>query len=166
MPWLKFAISTASAATTYAQTLRRGFEFDIALLQAANDRVVAFIQATYMQVVAELKRDIRVFTGSNAGVFLLLLLVSFLRPEAIAHLFVPAALLVVVTLICAYFYVFEQNWLLTIIYGDYLGFAYLAYLGVVFLFLCDIVLNRGRVTTKIANAILDAAGSVVTLSPC
>ena len=150
----------------YAQTLRRGFEFDIALLQAANDRVVAFIQATYMQVVAELKRDIRVFTGSNAGVFLLLLLVSFLRPEAIAHLFVPAALLVVATLICAYFYVFEQNWLLTIIYGDYLGFAYLAYLGVVFLFLCDIVLNRGRVTTKIANAILDAAGSAVTLSPC
>jgi hypothetical protein len=72
----------------------------------------------------------------------------------------------VATLICAYFYVFEQNWLLTIIYGDYLGFAYLAYLGVVFLFLCDIVLNRGRVTTQFANAILDAAGSAVTLSPC
>ena len=30
-------------------------------------------------------------------------------------------------------YVFEQNWLLTIIHGDYLGLAYAAWLGVVFL---------------------------------
>ena len=150
----------------YAQTLQRRFELDIALLQAANDEVVDFIQATYMQVVAEVKRDIRVFTGSNAGVFLLLLLVSLLKPEAISHLFVPAALLSVAALTSSYFYVFEQNWLLTIIYGDYLGFAYLAYLGLVFFFLCDIVLNKARVTTRIANAVFEAAGSSVTWAPC
>jgi len=61
---------------------------------------------------------------------------------------------------------FEQNWLLTIIYNDYLGFAYLGYLLIVFLFLCDIVLNRARVTTKIVNAIGNALGPVGSLTPC
>jgi len=150
----------------YAQLFEGGLQFDIALLQAANDRVVDFIQMTYMEIAAELKHDIRIFTGANAGVFALLLLVSFLKPQAIAQLFVPGVLLTIATAISAYFYIFEQDWLLTIIYGDYLGFAYLAYLGVVFLALCDVVLNRARVTTAIANAILDAVGSAVTLTPC
>jgi hypothetical protein len=150
----------------YAQLFESGFQFDIALLQVANDRIVDFIQMTYMRISSELKRDIRVFTGTNAGVFLLLLLVSFSKPQAIAQLFVPGVLLTLATAISAYFYLFEQNWLLTIIYGDYLGFLYLAYLGVVFLALCDIVLNRARVTTRIANAVLDAVGSAVTLTPC
>jgi hypothetical protein len=99
-------------------------------------------------------------------VFLLLLVVSYLKPRAIAQLFVPGALLVVATLICSYCYVFEQNWLLTIIYSDYLGFMYLGYLGIVFLFLCDIVLNRARVTTEIVNAILNAVGSAANVTPC
>jgi hypothetical protein len=143
----------------YAQLLKSGFQFDIALLQAANDRIVEFIQATYMEIV-------RVFTGVNASVFLLLLLVSFLKPQAIAQLFVPGVLLTLATVVSAYLYVFEQNWLLTIIYGDYVGLMYLAYLGMVFLALCDVVLNRARVTTKIANASLQAVGSAVTLTPC
>lgn len=150
----------------YAQILERGFEFDIALLQAANDRIVAFLQGTYMQIVAELTRDIRVFTGSNVGVFLVLLLTTFLKPQAIRHLFVPAVLLLVATAVCSYCYLFEQNWLLTIIYSDYLGFWYLGYLVIVFLFLCDIFFNRGRITTNIVNGILEAAGSTLLWAPC
>jgi hypothetical protein len=150
----------------YAQLFESGFQFDLAVLQAANDRIVDFIHTTYMDVVDVLKRDIRVFTGVNTGVFLLLLLVSFLKPQAIAQLFVPGILLILATAISAYFYLFEQNWLLTIIYSDYVGFAYLAYLGIVFVALCDVVLNRARVTTKIANVVLEALGSAVTLAPC
>jgi hypothetical protein len=53
----------------YAEIFERGFQFEVALLQAANDQIVDFVQSAYMQVVDELKRDIRVFTGSNAGCF-------------------------------------------------------------------------------------------------
>ena len=81
-------------------------------------------------------------------------------------MFLPSALLLTSTLICSFFYVFEQNWLLTIIYDDYLGFAYLGYLGVVFLFLCDIVLNYARITSAIINAILNIIGSAAYVSPC
>ena len=119
-----------------------------------------------MDVATELKRDIRIFTASNAAVFILLLLVSFMKPQAMMHLFLPAVLLAVSTLVCSYFYIFEQNWLLTIIHSSYLGFAYLAWLGAAFLFLCDIVFNRGRITTEILNAFFSAIGSALSAVPC
>jgi hypothetical protein len=143
-----------------------GFNTNIALLQAANEQISTFIHSTYMEVATELKRDIRIFTASNAAVFILLLLVSFMKPLAMTHLFLPGVLLAVSTLICSYFYIFEQNWLLTVIHSSYLGFAYLTWLGVVFLFLCDIVFNRGRITTKILNAIFDVVGSAFSVVPC
>jgi len=150
----------------YSNMFESGFKTDIVLLQAANDRIVDFIHSTYMDVATELKRDIRIFTASNAAVFVFLLLVSFEKPQAITHLFLPGVLLAISTIICSYFYIFEQNWLLTIIQSSYLGFAYLAWLGVVFLFLCDIVFNRGRVTTQILNAILNVVGSAFSVNPC
>ena len=143
-----------------------GFSTRITLLQAANEQIASFVHSTYMDVATELKRDIRIFAASNAAIFILLLLVSFLKPQAITHLFLPGVLLAVSTLVCSYFYVFEQNWLLTIIHSSYLGFAYLAWLGVVFLFLCDIVFNRGRITTEIVNSFLHAIGSAFSLVPC
>ena len=106
--------------------------------------------------------DIRVFAASNAAAFLLLVLVSFLRPEHTRALFVPGVLLTISTLLCAWLYVFEQNWLLTIIHGDYLGLAYTAWLGAVFLLLCDVWLNRARITIRIVESIASTAGAIVS----
>ncbi len=82
------------------------------------------------------------------------------------HLFLPGILLVLSTAICSYFYIFEQNWLLTLIYSDYLGFTYAAYLAIVFGFICDVVFNNARITTEIINAILNVTGSAATVGPC
>lgn len=149
-----------------AESGRERTEARIELLQRGGERLTGFIHATYAQVVADLKRDIRIFTGTNALVFLALLLVSFAKPRATVQLFVPGLMLAVATVICSYFYIFEQNWLLTIIYSNYLGLAYLGYLALVFAFLCDIALNRARVTTAIVNAILEALGRAATAAPC
>lgn len=138
----------------------------IQLLQQANETLVDFIQGTYARVVTDLKRDIRIFTGTNALLFLLLLVIAFAKPQATVQLFVPGLLLAAATLICSYFYIFEQNWLLTIIYSDYLGIAYLGYLSLVFALLCDIVLYRARVTTEIVNLVLNAIGKAATAVPC
>jgi hypothetical protein len=152
---------------TYALKLKNGFEFNLLSLESANEKLTDFMKTKYMDVSTELKRDIRVFSGSNAIIFLLLLLVSFFKPQAIRHLFVPGMLLFTATLISSGFYVFAQNWLLTIIYNNYWGFAYLGFVGIVFAFLCDIVFNECRITTEIANAILDVIGSAATaLTPC
>lgn len=149
-----------------ARFLEEGYQGQILMADAANDRIVEFIHYKYMELVSELKRDIRIFTASNGGAFLVLLLISFVKPRAIVHLFVPGVLLAASTIICSYFYIFEQNWLLTIIHSAYLGFVYLGWLGFVFLFLCDIVLNRGRVTTQILNAIGSMIGNAATVLPC
>ncbi|MFM2198747.1 MAG: hypothetical protein RLZZ505_2179 [Verrucomicrobiota bacterium] len=82
------------------------------------------------------------------------------------QLFVPGLLAATSAVVCSYFYIFEQNWLLTILFNDYLGFGYLAYLAVVFGLLCDIILNRARITTVIVNAVLEAVGSVASAVPC
>lgn len=64
--------------------------------------------------------------------------------------------------VCSYFYVFEQNWFYTIIYGDYMGFWYFAYLVGVFAFLCDIAFNKARVT----DFVMDMAGNVFGSPSC
>jgi hypothetical protein len=125
------------------------------------------IHGTYLRVVADLKHEIRIFTAVNAGAFALLLLVSFAKPGAARHLFVPGLLLAVATVFCTWLYVFEQNWLLTIVEGSYMGWAYAGWLGVAYLFLCDIALNRGLVTTSLVNAVIEVFGSAISsLTPC
>lgn len=144
-------------------------EFDasrLGQLIADSTRISTFIQQKYLGLVAELKTEIRIFTATNAISFLLLLVISFAKPQAARHLLFPGVLLLVSTLFCAALYVFSQNWLLVILHGDYTGFAYAAYLGIVFLFLCDIALNRGRVTTRIGNGLTHLAGSAFSLTPC
>jgi uncharacterized protein YggL (DUF469 family) len=155
---------TAEQRARLQAWLEDGAKLRIGSLQLENTRLVAIIQSGYLGVVADLKRDIRIFSASNACAFLLLLLVSFLKPEHTRALFVPGVLLTVSTAACAYLYVFEQNWLLTLIQGSYLGFAYAAWLGVAFLFLCDIWLNRARVTVRILDSMAHALGSAIAPS--
>lgn len=150
----------------YAQHLKYNLEFKIASLQSANEKLMAFMKSKYMEVANKLTWDLRIFTGSNLVVFLLLLLTSVLKSKATAHLFFPSLLLATSTIVCSYFYLFEQNWFFTIIYNDYLGFGYLAYLGVLFALLCDIVFNRARITTEIINAFLNIIGQAATVVPC
>jgi hypothetical protein len=120
----------------------------LAWLGQAKAGLVDFIQGSYARSVAGLKRDLRVFAGANLAAFLLLLALASSKPRAIAQLFVPAMLLATSAAICSYFYLFRQDWLLTLVFRDYLGVYYLAYLGVAFALLCDIALNRARVTTQ------------------
>lgn len=150
----------------WAAWLKEGSTVQIQRLQISNAGIVDFIQASYARVVTDLKRDIRIFAGANGLVFLSILLLAIARPRASLQLLVPGLLAALAALICSWFYVFEQNWLLTIIYNNYLGFTYFAYLGMVFALLCDVVLNRARVCTEILNAMLSAIGSATSVVPC
>ncbi len=89
----------------WAQWLEEGTHTQIRLLQRANQGITDFIQSNYAKVVANLKRDIRIFTAANALVFLLILAVAIWKPRACMQLFVPGILAVTATLICSYFYI-------------------------------------------------------------
>jgi hypothetical protein len=146
--------------------IRDAMHLQITSLETARSRLIEFTQVKYMEIVHNLTSDVRIFLGVNSLVFLLLLLASIMKPLAVEHLFLPALLLLVSTLICSYFYLFEQNWFYTIIYNDYTGYGYLAYLAFVFAILCDITFNRARVTTEIINTCLQALGQAGNLAPC
>ena len=145
----------------------QGFLSQLSSLYIQKQRLIEFSREKYMDIVTKLTLDLRIFLGSNLVVFFLMLLVSMLKPKAIQHLFFPASLLLLSSITCSYFYLFEQNWFFTILYNDYTGYGFVAYLVVVFLALIDICYNHAKVTTEIINFLLNTVGKTASsLSPC
>jgi len=148
------------------QSIESEYRTRLAATGGAVDTITELIKGKYLEIVANLMRDVRIFLGSNALLFLAVAALAFLKPRAAIQLYLPAAFLVVSTVICSGVYLFGQNWFFTIIYNDYVGFGYVAYVGVLFGFLYDIAFNKARVTTEIVNAVLGAIGSAVQAVPC
>ncbi len=131
-------------------------------LDAMNARLTLFIRSTYMNVVTALTREFRIFTGANALLFGALGLTLLARPRASVQLLLPALVLLGTATIVGTAYLFGQNWLHTIVFGDYVGMAYFAYLGVVLAALADVAFFRAIVTTSLLNLV----SSVPLLLPC
>jgi len=135
-------------------------------LKPRFDVLRGIVEAKYHAVFDELRRDITIFLASNLIVLGIALFLALFRGRAARHLVPLSILLTFATLLTTYWYVFGQNWILTIIFSDYLGWSYLAFLAVVFLLLVDIALNHARVLSKILNALADALGADWVWLPC
>lgn len=114
----------------------------------------------YLEVEARFLREYRVFTGTNT-------IISFILLGAALHkrrnrvLLVPAAtVLLLVSAIAGYAYLFNQTWLMTMLYGDYIGYAYIAYVAFVLFLLVDFLRYRGRITAEVLDGILGNFTSV------
>ena len=148
------------------KSITSGYLDRIKSIQIAESTLSDIVKGKYIEVVSNLKFDLRVFLGCNLVMFLILLVISFAKPKAMAHLFLPGLLLLVATILSSVMYIFGQDWFYTILYNDYMGFGYLAYLAVIFAFLMDISFNGAKITTEIINGILNALGSVFSVVPC
>lgn len=149
-----------------AQSITSGYLDRIKSIRVTQDTLNDLIKGKYIEIVSNLKFDLRIFLGSNSLIFSILLIVSLAKPKAIAHLFVPGVLLLIATILASAIYIFGQDWFYTILYNDYMGFGYLAYLAVIFGVLVDIALNKARVTTEVINGIANAVGSASSVLPC
>ena len=150
----------------WEERLRSSLKFEIVSLEKAKEKLVIFAQSKYMEIVEKLTLDVRIFLGANAFIFIFLLVASFLKPKATEHLFLPSVLMLISTVICSYFYLFEQNWFYTIIYSSYTGFGYVAYVTIVFGILGDIVFNKAKIVTEIINLFFNAIGSAFSVVSC
>ena len=101
------------------------------------------------EVVRALLREFRIFTAANALIFLLLGATTYWRRTAGLQLLLPAVVLVGSATLVGAFYLFAQDWLHTILFSDYVGLGYFAYVGMEAVCLADIVFNRARVTTEV-----------------
>jgi hypothetical protein len=144
------------AKQRWRQALRGAWARGIVRLESAVENLSDFIRGRYEVHRDRLLGDLRLFTGTNALLFLAVVVMAALRARWARPLLIPTALLLVSTLVCTYFYVFQQNWFYSIIFNDYAGWSYLGYVGVVFATLLDVALNKGRVTSTIVNAVSGA----------
>ncbi len=150
----------------WEERLKTSMLLQMSTLEEASEKLIRFTQGKYMDILTKLIQDLRLFLGLNIFVFSLIFLASLMKPQITVHLFLPTVLIFFSTCLCSYFYVFEQNWFYTILYNDYVGLGYLAYLLVVFAFLYDIVFNKARVTTEIINVLAQAIGSTFSIATC
>lgn len=131
----------------------------LGVLQRATEITSGWAQNRYSQSVTTLIRDLRIFTGLNAALLLMVFVASFASRQTQPGDHVLTLWLVVTTTVVAVFgYVFAQDWFYTFVTGQYVGFGYAVWLAVIFLALVDWVLNRGRVS----NAIVNVFGAAVS----
>jgi hypothetical protein len=135
-------------------------------LTQIQDRLVDLIESSYASVSRSLLLEFRIFSASNAVAFALLGLITCIRGKATLQLVLPAVVLIGAAVVTGGLYLLNQNWLHTIVFGQYVGMAYATYLSGVCLLLADIVFNRARATTRMVNLALQALGSVATAVPC
>lgn len=138
----------------------------ISSARQAAEPLDLLVRAEYQDASAKLLREFRIFTTVNALVFVALALAALRRPAA-NGLLLPAVMLLALSAgMTAYLYLFRQDWIHTIVFNQYLGLTYVAYLALVFLFLSDILFNRGRVTAGFMTIAAEAAGSAASFPPC
>ena len=138
----------------------------MAILQSqagqTRTRVVDFIQSKYGETTNKLMREFRIFTGTSAVLFLLFATAPLIKPAATLQLLPVAVALLTTFVLCSWLYIFNQRWLHTVLFGDYLGWAYLAWVTTSLLLFADLLLNRARVTVRLLSTISSGA----SLSPC
>ena len=149
-----------------AQSIATGYMERIKSIKIAESTLSDVVKGKYLEIVSNLKLDLRIFLGSNLSMFFILIAISFLKPRSVQHLFLPGLLLIVATVVASSIYVFGQDWFYTILYNDYMGFGYLIYIAVIFGFLIDISFNKARVTSEIINGMANAVGSAFSVVPC
>jgi hypothetical protein len=148
------------------KNLRQGFEWQVARSDPAQERLTILIRTKYMESAEKLLLEVRIFTASNALFFALLGLAAWRKRACGLQLLPPALALLGAAAVTAWLYWFKQDWLHTILFGDYTGFCYLAWLAMVFASLADILLNRARITSRMLNILFGLVGSSVQVLPC
>lgn len=148
------------------KNLRHGFEWQIARSALAQERLTMQIRSNYMETTEKLLLELRIVTASNALVFALLGLAAWRKRGAGLQLMPPTLTLLGAAAVTLWLYCFNQDWLHTVLFGEYTGFWYLAWLAMVFALLADILLNRARITSRMLNALFGLVGSSIECLPC
>ncbi|MBI3731310.1 MAG: hypothetical protein HY254_23655 [Burkholderiales bacterium] len=148
------------------KSITTGLEERSVRLTQLNEKLNALIRGKYMEVAQALTREFRIFSAANALVFILLAGTVSLRPRASLQLLLPAVVLLGAAAITAFFYLFKQDWLHTIVFADYVGQAYFSYLSLAIACLADVVFNKARICSATINGAAQVVGASFQVLPC
>lgn len=141
-----------AARDSLATAIRRNITGGLTLTRIKIETLEDLISGYYVETVDGLKRDLRIFFGSNLVLYAIVGLGVLLSAVGNA-LVIPAGLLLAGTLVSSGLYLFGQDWLSTILFHSWTGFAYLGWVAFITAFLADVFVNRARVTLRILGSI-------------
>lgn len=145
---------------------REGCEDQLALIEVARgiyntyladlrigaDILRAMVEDRYLAILGELRADILIFLTCNLAVMALALILALFHADGASQVLPISVILTFATVAASAWYVIGQNWFMTLVHADFYGWTYLVLLGVIFLVLLDIGLNRARVTGEALDA--------------
>ena len=126
----------------------------------------ARMETAYAEVTRGLIREVRIFSSANALVFLALGAIATFWAGAGRQLLVPATILLGAALLVGCTYVFNQDWLQTVLLADYVGLWYFSYLLIAIGFMLDVVFNRARASTLLIIFVLSVVGAMFSAAGC
>jgi hypothetical protein len=132
---------------------RQTHEDKLGALRQAEARLSDWIEHAYANTRELLLRELRIFTGIHAALFLLLGLLCLWKRQSTTQLALVAATLLSASALVGGMYLFNQNWLHTLVFGDYVGWGYAGYLLGVSALFTDIAFNKGRLAGKLLGTI-------------
>lgn len=127
-------------------------------LREAQARLSDLIEQAYASTRVQMLRELRIFSGANAVCFLLLGGFCLWRRPTVPQLLLVAATVLGALAVVGGFYLFKQDWLHTLVFGDYAGWAYASYLVAVTGLFADIAFYQARISSGLL--------SVFTLPSC
>ncbi len=100
----------------------------------------------YDEVIRKFIHELKLFSALNLGLYLIMLIAIRLTGDRAYCIVVPVCLLMLATLIATGIYILDQDWFNTMIYDRYWGWTYLIWVGVIFVYLIDIVFWEATLT--------------------
>ena len=90
-------------------------------LTQLREMLVVFVESAYSAVTRNLMREFRIFTASNAIAFALLGVVTLVRIGSTSHFGAAGGRLAGAVVVTGGLYLFNQNWLHSIVFGGIRG---------------------------------------------
>ncbi|MEM9573449.1 MAG: hypothetical protein AAF996_18445 [Pseudomonadota bacterium] len=149
-----------------AAAVRAFYESSILRHSMALERIQAFIEGQFDDVMEELRADLKIFAGSSGIALGFAFLLALFRGPAAVHLLPISITLSVATLLMAVWYGLGQDWVTTILYSEYWGWTYSVLLALLSSLMIDIAANRARVSSFVFNNIGRIFSSGFEISPC
>lgn len=116
-------------------------------------RVTEWAKGRYQALLGELLRDLGAVALTNTLTFALATLAIWRSGGSRSSLWLSAILLVA-ALFASWFYFFEQNWLQTLLFSDWVGYGYAVWVLLIAALLSDAAFNRGRILARILVELL------------
>ncbi|MFZ5897285.1 MAG: hypothetical protein ACOY0T_39870 [Myxococcota bacterium] len=137
---------------TDAESIRSGLRGTLASLGVALDRVEEWARGRYGDLVRHVISDLAIVCATNA--LLLALAAAALHWGHAARAVRWIVLVLLATAgFASYLYFVKQDWLVTLVFADYVGTGYLVWCAVIAAVLCDCIFNRARILRSLLSVV-------------